>query len=36
VDRVRAGSNISSGLKFASLALAIFALTFLLAVYYIG
>ena len=36
MDRTRAGKNIGSGLLFGSLALAVFGLTFLVAVYYIG
>ena len=36
MDRTRARSNLSSGLMFGSIALAIFALTFFAAVIYIG
>jgi hypothetical protein len=36
VDRIRANSNISAGLRAAALALFIFALTFYAAILYIG
>jgi hypothetical protein len=36
MDRTRATSNLGAGLLIAGLALAIFGLTFLLAIIYIG
>ena len=36
MDRTRASSNLSSGLILAALALAIFALAFVVSVIYIG
>jgi hypothetical protein len=36
VDRTRANSNVGTGLLIASLAVAMFALTFVAAIIYIG
>ena len=36
MDRIRANTNISAGLRTAALALFIFALTFYAAILYIG
>ena len=36
MDRNRAGGNISEGLLIASIALGVFALTFVVAIIYIG